>query len=512
MADHAKDKERLAELAAKLDEKAQEIEAGLPAELLAAWHADMDNPEAILAKGAAGSVVLKILRDMQNDPSLNTDDLIDRLIDMSLDARDKLITLLQTAGIDPTSEVGKPAVILEGLIAARSGGLADLTVEEEVEQLRTNLKGRFNRLRPLGKNLCLPADRVVSATMAAFIPGNLSENNNRGFFRGYTFSTRQGNKFHHTGEAEGVIGYADNPGEVIWQYVQRRGAMLAKLQLAFWARVYHETDVTPGQYVEMPIVQLCDDLGYKRHKGGHRREHKIEVGKALDSLFDLEIEAHGYINGKRYKMTGPLWSKGIKLESEELFDMVPVVVRFAPGDWFNIEEWRRLNGQVATMSAGALKLSTEKNDQAALFLACYFATLARMNGNEPSKRLKARTLAEKSGLVKTYKKPGALQKAVEGALGRLVEVGVIKDYPLDTVDTCADPNDFDNPETLATLAEDGSKKGKDWLNQVYIIKWPDEVVKNGPAIAEKREKHIKRRTAQAEAAATRRARRGKLKP
>lgn len=501
MTDHAKD-ERLTELAARLGEKVQEIEAGLPAELLAAWRADLDKPEAILAKSVAGSLVLNILRDMQNDPSLNADDLIDRLIDMSLDARDQLITLL---GVDPTSVVGKPAVILEGLIEARSGGLADLTVEAEVEQLRKDLKRRVKpRSRPLGTNLHLPADRVVSATLAACIPGNL-QNDNHGFFAGYTISTKRGNKPHHTGEAEGVIGYADNPGEVIWQYAQSRGSMLAKLQLALWARVYHETDVTPGQFVEVSIVQLCDDLGYTRKKGGHRREHKIEVGKALKSTFELQIEAHGYINGQRYRMSGPLWSKGIQIESEELFDMVPVVVRFAPGDWFNTQEWRKLNAQVATVSAGALRLTTEKNDQPALFLACYFATLPRMDRNRATKRLKAHTLAEKSGLLKTYKKPGALQKAVEGALDRLIQVGVIKDYKLDTVDTCADPDDFDNPDTLAALAEDGTKKGKDWLNQIYTIEWPDEVVKTGSAIAEKREKHVKRRSAQVEKKAARQA-------
>lgn len=505
MADHAKDKERLAELAAKLDEKAQAIEAGLPADLLAAWRADLDNPAAILAKGAAGSVILGMLRDMQDDPSLTADDLIDRFVDLSVNARDRLITLLQDAGIDPTSEVGKPAVMLKGLIDARSGGLADLTVEAEVEQLRTNLKRQFKRSRPLGPKLHLPADRLVNATFAACLPGNLSQNGNRSFFAGYSFSTRRGNKLHHTGEAEGVIGYADNPGEVIWQYVQSRNAMLAKLQLALWARVYHETDVTPNQFIELTIVQLCDDLGYKRKKGGHRREHKIQVGKALESLFELQIEAFVFIEGKRHKMTGPLWSKGIQLESEELFDMVPVVVRFAPGDWFTTPEWRNLNRQVATVSAGALKLSTETNDQAALFLACYFATLARMNGNEPSKRLKARTLAEKSGVLKSYDRPGKRQKAVEGALDRLVDVGVIKDYTLDMVDTCADPDDFDNPDTLAALAEDGTKKGKDWLNQVYTITWPDEVVKTGAAIAEKREKHVKRRAAQVKKTEARRA-------
>jgi hypothetical protein len=77
-------------------------------------------------------------------------------------------------------------------------------------------------------------------------------------------------------------------------------------------------------------------------------------------------------------------------------------VRFAPGDWFNTPAWRSLNKQVATVSAGALKLSTERNDQSALFLACYFSTLARMNGNRPNSRLRADTLAEKSGLKQTY--------------------------------------------------------------------------------------------------------------
>ena len=474
MTDHAKD-ERLTELIAKLDEKVQEIEAGLPADVRADWQRTFtDNPEfAALAKGVAGDLVLEFLRDIRNESALTTDDLIDRLVDRSVAARDQIIHL-------------------HGIPSSNTFGTAEIELLKK--QVKRQLKTR--RADRLPATLSIPADRVFKAVFDAHLPGGMKETgDDKGFFAGYTFSTRRGRKEKYQGEAEGVIGYADNPGELIWKFAQSRGALIAKLQLALWARVYHENGATPGKFIELSIVQLCDDLGYKRKKGGHRREVKIEVGQALRSLFELQIEAHCQVKGQRHRLSGPLWAKSRQLESEELFEWVPVMVKLAPGDWFHTPEWRSLNRQVASVSAGALRLSTAKNDQAALYLACYFSTLARMNGNRPTKRLKAVTLAEKSGLIQTYTRPGRLQEAVEGALERLKEVGVIKEFVLDTIDRCADPDDLDDPDTLATLADDGVQTKKNWHNQVYVIEWPDDTVKTGLQIAEKRVKHQKKRTA-----------------
>lgn len=407
-------------------------------------------------KLTTGESVINELRGFVADPTMTADQLVDRVFEI----------------IDK---------------------LASTNSDSERAELRAAVKRRLRRSPALADFVNLPANPLVKGAFDALLPGNLTtETNSMGFFAAYSLSAQRRSKSQFSGAVEGVIGYTDNPGDAIWRYIQGRGAMMAKLQLALWARVYHETDATPGEYVEVSIVQLCDDLGYKRKKGGHRREVKIEVSRALRSLLELRIDARMQLDGRTCRISGPLWVEGLQVELEELFEWVPHVVRFAPGDWFHTPAWRAVNGQVATVSAGALKLSTDRNDQAAVFLACYFATLARMNRNRPTSRLSARTLAEKSGLAQTYTRPGRLREAVERALERLEEVGVIKQYTLDTVDTCADPDDLDNPETLATMADDGAKTKRQWLSQVYIIEWPDEVVRTGPAIAAKREQHVKR--------------------
>jgi hypothetical protein len=89
-----------------------------------------------------------------------------------------------------------------------------------------------------------------------------------GFFGAYSYSWRSSKAKASASSVKGIVGYRDNPGEAIWDYTQHRGAMLSKLQLNLWARAYAETGARAGEYIELSIVQLCDDLGYKRKKAG----------------------------------------------------------------------------------------------------------------------------------------------------------------------------------------------------------------------------------------------------
>ena len=437
-------------------------------------------PELLgLVRRFTGDLILNELRAFAADSTMSPEEFIDSFF--------SIVEKLQTKG-------DALALTDQGnLRTIQAVQLADLKAEVEHA-----LKSRQSRpIDPLPNVLRVPSDRILKSTWDAFLPGNLSETNDMGFFSAYSYSYPSSKK--NKSSAKGVVGYKKNPGEAIWDYTQKRGSMLSKLQLSLWARAYAETGARAGEFIELSMNQLCDDLGYKRKKGGHRLQSKIEVRDALNCLWELEVEARVIVKDKEYKITGRLWNEGLRVEqSEDLFESVPYSVRFAPGDWFNTRAWRRLNKQVASVSAGALKLSTERKDQSALFLACYFSTLARMNHNRPFSRLSANKLAQKSGLVETYKgRPGRLREAVERALDRLIEVGVIKEWRLDTVDPCADPDDLDNPETLATLADDGSLTKRNWLSQVYIIEWPDEVVKTGPAIAEGEAKAARRALAQA---------------
>lgn len=375
----------------------------------------------------------------------------------------------------------------------------------ENAELKKAFKQRRGKLGPIAPDgyLRIPSDRISKAMIESLTPGAMRQKSEiepelaalegRGavststFWAAYPFENLNKAK----GEVYGAIGYKANP-EAIWEMLQKNGAIAIKMHFVLWARAYSETNAKPNEYIQMSLTQLCDDLGYKRKKGAHKKENKQTAVSIYEMLTGQEIEGIFTHQGQSYRIRGPIWNRGLTVDkSEDLFGWIPSAVRYAPGDWFSIPEWRAYNRNVAMTGEGILKLTGENKDKHAVFIAGYIATLARMN-NYRASYLKVKTLLEKSGLWAADSKhdPGRMIDKLERALDRLIEVDVIKGWRYRTAgDAAIDPDNLDDPDTLAALADDGADP--DERNRTIIIEWPDKLTRMGEVNAEKKQKHIK---------------------
>ena len=376
--------------------------------------------------------------------------------------------------------------------------------EADVEKREKALKRR--RMGPIAPDGFLrgSSDRISKAMIESLTPGAMRQRDEiepalaalegRGavststFWAAYPFENPNNGK----GDVYGAIGYKTNPGEAIWAMLQKNGAIAIKMQFVLWARAYTETNAEPGQVIRLSVNQLCDDLGYKRKKGAHKKENKQTAAKVFEMLTGQEIAGIFTHQGRSIRLRGPIWNRGLAAdESEDLFGWVPAMVSYAPGDWFSVPEWRAYNRNVAMTGEGILKLTGENKDKHAVFIAGYMATLARMN-NYRAKYLKVKTLLEKSGLwaADSNHNPGRMIDKLERALDRLIEVDVIKGWRYRTAgDAAIDPDNLDDPDTLAALADDGADPNE--RNRTIIIEWPDKLTRMGEVNAEKKQKHIK---------------------
>lgn len=375
-------------------------------------------------------------------------------------------------------------------------------LKRENAELKKALKKR-GKLGPIATEdgyLRLPADRLTKALIETQMPNAIKPREDIGpaldaleargpmptFWAAHTFETSS----KKSGDLYGAIGYMENPGEALWDAIRKNGALAIKMQYVLWARAYAETDAEPGQFIRMSINQLCDDLGYKRKKGAHKRENKREAGQFFEALMKQQMAAYYTApNGRTARLRGPIWSRGLTGdEYEDLYGAnqigdpqawIPSALSYAPGDWFNEPTWRASNRYVALAGEGLLKLTSENKDKYALMIGGYLAILARMNGYRRS-AIKAKTLLEKSGLWAADAKmhPGRMIGKMGTALDRLVEVEVIKCWQYKTADDPAiDYDNLDDPDTLAALADDGADPKE--RNRTIIIEWPDKLAELG---------------------------------
>lgn len=390
-------------------------------------------------------------------------------------------------------------------------------VKHENEELKKALKQkRRGKLGPIATNgfFKTPADRINKAMIESLAPGALKPKDQitpalealeaRGaapshlFWAAHTFDSASKSK----GEIHGAIGYTKDPGEALWAMMETNNATAIKMQFILWARAYSETDAEPGQFIRLSVSQLCDDLGYKRKKGAHKRENKQKAGEVFEMLVQREIAVIGTDpKGKPIRLRGPIWNRGISAdEYEDLFganragdpaSWIPSVLSYSPGDWFNEPTWRAYNRHIALIGEGLLKLSGEKKDKYAVLIGGYLGMLARMNSYRTS-FIKAKTLLEKSGLwaADATTNPGRMIEKLKNALDRLVEVEVIKGWRYKGKDDPSiDYDNLDDPDTLAALADDGADP--DERNRVIIIEWPDKLEERRIEIQAKQQKHLR---------------------
>lgn len=377
---------------------------------------------------------------------------------------------------------------------------AELTSENAELKKALKKRGKLGPIATEDGYLRLPADRLTKALIETQMPNAIKPREDIGpaldaleargpmptFWAAHTFETSS----KKSGDLYGAIGYMENPGEALWDAIRKNGALAIKMQYVLWARAYAETDAEPGQFIRMSINQLCDDLGYKRKKGAHKRENKREAGQFFEALMKQEMAAYYTApNGRTARLRGPIWSRGLTGdEYEDLYGAnqigdpqawIPSALSYAPGDWFNEPTWRAYNRHVALVGEGLLKLTGENKDKYALMIGGYLGMLARMNGYRRS-AIKSKTLLEKSGLWDADAKhdPGRMIYKLERALDRLIEVEVIKAWQYKTADDPAlDYDNLDDPDTLAALADDGADPKE--RNRTIIIEWPDKLAELG---------------------------------
>ncbi len=390
-------------------------------------------------------------------------------------------------------------------------------LRQEIEkQKQAKRKRRKVEVEPLAKDTFIraPADRFNKAAIESFMTGamlkataiqpkldalearGLTESNQ--FWAAYPIETKA-NDLH------GAIGFTKDPGEAIWNLLQKNGALAVKAQYALWARAYADTDALPHQFIKIPITQFCDDLGFKRKKRAHTKENKQAAMRVLELLTSLELIAvYQPPQGTTRRLRGPLWSRGIIAEEmdgyADLFGSnrvpgtkamwEPVAFSYAPGPFFADEVWRAYNKNVALIGEGLLKLNADNEDKWAVMIGGYVAILARMNGYR-STNVGVRFLLEKTGLwsVNGESNPGRMRDKLERALDRVRGVGLIREWKITTPPEGVNPDDFTSDETLTSLAEP-TRWTKNWLGQCVIIDWPPDMERRAGELKAKKSKAI----------------------
>jgi hypothetical protein len=368
----------------------------------------------------------------------------------------------------------------------------------EWEQQVTAPKRR-QPLVPLGSRdgqLRIASDRIAKAAVESLMPGamRLASEVESALdalsARGLSAGQRMWAAYPFTAKhIDGAIGFTETPGEAVWKMLQRNGALAVKAQYALWARAYEETEAQPNKFITLSIPQFCDDLGFKRKKRAHTKESKQAAMKVLKLLTSLEVVMLWQTpQGKTRRVQSQLWHRGAVAEEldgyADLFGASrigdpdlwePIAFAYAPGFFFGDEEWRKYNKNVALIGEGLLQLGTDNADKWAVLIGGFLAIQIRMNGWRPLKRKVGRVLAA-TGLLdemKKHRKPGRMRDKLEGALERLKEVGVIKDFEFTSGPEDLDLDDMNSTETLNSLAEPARWVGA-WLEECVVVEWPDE--------------------------------------
>ena len=405
---------------------------------------------------------------------------------------------------------GDSSIIIQAhdSIPIRADGLPDLRVlttpreewdalDEVVVDTSSGLvkrgpgRPKQKRLAPLAENgiIRVESSRVESHVIRALSPGGLRRDIPDELVRKLGTGERwwAGTPIHseskRAGGAEGLIGLPSEPDAALWDFLQRNGALAVKAQIALWAGVYAETNAEPGRFVSQSISEFCDALGYTRKKRAHKRENREQAIKVLKLLMELELLMfHRGTGGKTQRIRGTIWKRGLvgeELDSyADLFgamregspsEWVQVGFSYAPGHWFQNQEWRAQNRSFALVGEGILKLRPDR-DQAAILVGGYLATQARIGRYAP-KRLKLATIAERSGLLAADPEhPGRVFDDVERALEKLEACQVVGAWKQVGAET-GEP-DMDDIGTLACLVNLAENRRR----AVLEIVWPAAVL------------------------------------
>lgn len=347
----------------------------------------------------------------------------------------------------------------------------------------------------------MPSDRINQSMILALTPGamrraaDIGEDLDGLSAQGLTRANdmRSAYVFGYKDGTGGAIGFFEDPGDVHWAMIQKNGELAIRLQCALWAHAYAETggEPEPGKFVTLNISNLCDSLGYKRHKGAHQKKNKQAVKEGLRALTRQELLVIVRLkNGKAVKLTGPVWTRGLEADTAESYDDLfgsnrvgdpdawePATFGYAPGPFFAHAEWREYNKAFALVGQNLLKLQGA-HDKWAVMFGGYLASLSKMNGYQPT-TLKVKTLLDKSGLQRQPRlgrRVSEMRGHFERALERLNEVGVIASWRFDKTGLSTDEPDGLDEAALDQMHKDSKSDWRDWN---VVIEWPEKLTEIG---------------------------------
>jgi hypothetical protein len=386
--------------------------------------------------------------------------------------------------------------------------------------LKRSEKPKTKKQTPLQNELKVPSNRLMQAVVESLMPNAMKNGaeaqdileglNARGmreaFWAVYPVQTK-------TDDLHGVVGFRENPGDALWEFLQKQGDLAVRAQFALWARAYQENNAEPNSWIILSVTQFCDDIGFKRHKGIQRRENKQKAVQILEAVTAQEIAVQWRTpEGKLRRMRGPLWQRGaLGEEYDEYADLFganrlgdpenwdPVAFAYTPGFLFGDQEWRKFNKAVAIIGKGLLQLTADNRDKWAVLIGGYIALQARMNGYRPS-RFKISTLLEKTGLH-TRGENRNLARVLDSlykSLDRLKEVKVIGHWFIvqNEQQEKFSYDDLNSAETRSRIAKEAATRRNTTLelNQVIEINWTEALVERGNVLQEAREKAVKQKS------------------
>lgn len=242
--------------------------------------------------------------------------------------------------------------------------------------------------------------------------------------------------------------------------LERLGAGLLKLNTVLCARTW--LDKTNRHLAHVTVTQLCEDMGYVRHKhGGFHRENRQMVLTLLRVVSRIRVRVTLVSKrGQEPETFGDrVWSIKYDVESD--------VVTVETGNW-DSRLWREKNGYVGLVTRDLGRMNPRQHGTA-IRLGTYYTALSRVNRYQ-ERPFEVSQLLERTGLSRLdAKHPSRQRDRFIKAHQTLVEAGVIKAWR------------FEGPA--------------DWVRSKVVVSWPDDLEARGMALLAKQEKVILSRVA-----------------
>lgn len=253
------------------------------------------------------------------------------------------------------------------------------------------------------------------------------------------------------GKAAVGLSVADEVTLGIWREVGKHGAMAVKAHLLLWT-YYLEAQERRENLVALHLNDACRFLGIQPHpRGGYRardRQKALEtLNLVLKMAVDLELSPRrkGKKEVKPY-IRGALWDRyEAGTRYHDLFGEDPLLIVYRPS--ILAEQLREHYQMIAQVGRPLLELHA-KNDEWAVLLGTYFATLDRVNRykGRPA-RVRVYTALERCGLLTDWYLRNPMQVEVKfiRAMKTLEERGIIELWALNDTGLREVEPDDDSP-------------------------------------------------------------------